>query len=80
MSPASLDLLAAKAEAALAAEENVPSPCISVCRMRPDRSLCEGCFRTLDELRAWSGASDADKRGVWRQVLLRSGLVREPQA
>ena len=74
-----LELLAAKAEAALAAEDNVPSPCVSVCRMTADRSLCLGCYRTLDELRAWSGASDGYKRSVWRQVLLRSGLVREPQ-
>lgn len=75
-----LELLAAKAEAAMAAEDNVPSPCVSVCRMTPDRSLCQGCYRTLDELRAWSGSSDAYKRSVWREVMLRSGLVREPQA
>ena len=74
-----LDLLAVKAEAALAAEDNVPSPCVSVCRMTADRSHCQGCYRTLDELRAWSGASDGYKRSVWRQVLLRSGLVRAPQ-
>lgn len=79
MSPA-LKLLAGKAEAALVAEDNVPSPCISVCRMTEDRSLCQGCYRTLDELRAWSGASDGYKRSVWREVLLRSGLVRQPQA
>jgi len=72
----SLAPLAEKARAALAAVDNVPSPCISVCRMTPDRSVCEGCFRTLDELRAWSGASDAYKRGVWQQVMLRSGLVQ----
>lgn len=74
-----LELLAAKAEAAMAAEDNVPSPCVSVCRMTADRSQCQGCYRTLDELRAWSGASDGYKRSVWRQVMLRSGLVRAPQ-
>ena len=79
MSPM-LELLAAKAEAAMAAEDNVPSPCVSVCRMTEDHSLCQGCYRTLDELRAWSGASDGYKRSVWRDVLLRSGLVRQPQA
>jgi predicted Fe-S protein YdhL (DUF1289 family) len=33
--------------------EAVPSPCISVCRMDAATGLCEGCFRTLDEIAAW---------------------------
>jgi uncharacterized protein len=43
----------------------VPSPCISVCKMTEDRSLCIGCLRTLDELRAWSTLPDVGKRAVW---------------
>lgn len=30
--------------------------------------LCEGCLRTIDEIRLWSRASDADKRAVWRAI------------
>ena len=33
--------------------------------------LCEGCFRTLDEIARWSGMDDAAKHGVWRQIELR---------
>jgi predicted Fe-S protein YdhL (DUF1289 family) len=29
---------------------------------------CEGCLRTLDEIRLWSVASDADKRAVWAAI------------
>lgn len=29
---------------------------------------CEGCLRTLDEIRLWSRASDADKRVVWAAI------------
>ena len=43
---------------------DVPSPCNNVCRMNPDTGLCEGCFRTLDEIAAWSVMSDAEKRTV----------------
>ena len=60
--PLSLSVRAARA---LATMDNVPSPCISVCRMSPTTGLCEGCHRTLEELRAWSRMSDAQKRGVW---------------
>lgn len=56
----------------------VPSPCISVCRMSADRSHCEGCFRTLDEIRIWSRADSAERRGIWQQLLKRAGLAIEP--
>lgn len=44
--------------------DEVASPCINVCRMNPDTALCEGCYRTLDEIAAWSGLSAEEKRGV----------------
>jgi uncharacterized protein len=44
--------------------EEVPSPCINVCRMNPDTALCEGCLRTLDEIAAWSGLTPEEKRAV----------------
>ena len=54
----------------------MPSPCINVCRMTLDRSHCEGCFRTLDELRAWRDMDDAGKRAVWALIAQRSGGAR----
>ena len=47
---------------------DVPSPCLSVCRMDPASELCEGCLRTLDEIAAWGRMGDADKRGVWKMI------------
>ena len=44
----------------------VPSPCINVCRMDDATGWCEGCLRTIDEIAAWSGMADDDKRAVWR--------------
>ncbi len=46
-------------------EPTVASPCTSVCRMNARSGWCEGCFRTLDEIAAWSGLDDEDKRRVW---------------
>jgi uncharacterized protein len=46
----------------------VPSPCISLCKMSPDTGLCEGCLRTIDEICAWSTASDDAKRAVWAEI------------
>jgi predicted Fe-S protein YdhL (DUF1289 family) len=41
-----------------------PSPCISVCRIDQPTGWCRGCRRTLDEIRAWKHASDADKAAI----------------
>lgn len=57
----------------LTSDEVVPSPCVSVCRMAEDGSVCEGCFRTLDEIRRWSGLDTQARRIVWARLLQRAG-------
>jgi predicted Fe-S protein YdhL (DUF1289 family) len=52
--------------------EEVASPCINICRMNPATGLCEGCFRTLDEIAAWSMMSGEEKRAVIAQLPARS--------
>lgn len=47
---------------------DVPSPCISICRMNARTQLCEGCFRTRDEIAAWSSAGDEGKRRIWSAI------------
>jgi len=49
----------------------VPSPCINVCRMNQHSGLCEGCFRSIDEIVQWSSADESMKRAVWVEVLHR---------
>ncbi len=48
--------------------DEVPSPCLSVCRMNPATELCEGCFRTLDEIALWGRMEEKSKREVWKQI------------
>ena len=55
----------------LRAGEPPASPCMSVCRMDAASGLCEGCFRTLDEIAAWSGLDEEAKRAVWRRIVQR---------
>ncbi len=54
--------------------ENIPSPCVSVCRMDADRGLCVGCYRTLDEICEWSRMDDAAKRQTWAAIAQRLPL------
>lgn len=43
--------------------------------MSSDRSHCEGCFRTLDEIRIWSRADAHLRRGIWQQLMERAGIA-----
>ena len=70
-----LEALAGLAELAQSADNPVPSPCISICRMDDSRGLCLGCFRTLDEIVQWGRAGDADKRAVWQLIAQRAGIA-----
>lgn len=48
--------------------EAVPSPCISVCRMNPASGLCEGCYRSIEEIVRWGNADDESKRTIWARI------------
>jgi uncharacterized protein len=56
------------AERALQNEETPLSPCMSVCRMSDQTGLCEGCFRTLDEITGWGHRTPDAKRDVWHLI------------
>ena len=76
-----IQLIAERARASSAAgcfdaqsDVALPSPCIGICRMAADGSQCEGCFRTLDEIRVWSTAGRAQRLAIWVRLLQRAGL------
>ena len=46
----------------------VASPCIDVCRMNPSTGLCDGCFRTIDEIAGWSSFDPPQKVAVLTQA------------
>lgn len=52
--------------------DEVPSPCVSVCRMDAERGLCTGCLRTIPEIGGWSRADAASKRSVWHAIAVRA--------
>jgi predicted Fe-S protein YdhL (DUF1289 family) len=56
--------------------EAVASPCIDVCRMNPSTGLCDGCFRTIDEIAGWSSFDDAQKAEVLKQAQARTKAPR----
>ena len=51
--------------------DDVASPCISVCVMDASSGLCLRCWRTLDEIGAWSVLDAHSKRAVLAAILER---------
>jgi predicted Fe-S protein YdhL (DUF1289 family) len=60
------------ADVAGQAGDEVPSPCVSVCRMDAERVFCIGCLRTIPEIAGWSRSDAATRRGVWRAIEVRA--------
>ena len=40
------------------------SPCVKVCQMDPQRGLCMGCGRTLDEITRWAQMDDEERERI----------------
>jgi len=50
---------------------DVPSPCISICKIDEATGLCTGCARTLDEIAAWGMLDNGQRRVVWDAIAAR---------
>ncbi len=42
----------------------IQSPCISVCAMDDLTGLCQGCYRTIDEIKAWWDMSIEEQKNL----------------
>ena len=54
-------------------EQPVDSPCNSICKIDPATRLCMGCFRTLDEIAAWSRSTNGEQAAINANALGRLG-------
>lgn len=58
----------------------VRSPCIKICQMDPETGLCEGCFRTMDEIGRWTMYTEEQRKEIRiqieaRKISLKNGLT-----
>ncbi|NOU24269.1 MAG: DUF1289 domain-containing protein [Methylotenera sp.] len=53
------------------AESEVASPCIGVCAVDETAGLCQGCYRTIDEIKTWWDKTNAEKIELLKSLELR---------
>jgi hypothetical protein len=52
----------------LSSPPSVASPCVAICTLDPETSLCRGCYRTLAEIGGWFAFSVEQKLDVLRAL------------
>ena len=52
----------------MSSPDSVASPCIQRCCVDKLTGFCQGCLRTLEEIGAWSAASDDRKKAILMAV------------
>ena len=55
------------------------SPCVKVCVMDPQRGVCLGCCRTLDEIAQWAAMSEAERERVMAGLPARRRALDVPE-
>ena len=43
-------------------QDEVKSPCIGVCAVDEESGLCQGCYRTIDEIKGWWDMSQDEQK------------------
>jgi predicted Fe-S protein YdhL (DUF1289 family) len=44
--------------------EEIESPCVKICILHPEARICLGCYRTADEIAAWSRMTREERRAL----------------
>ncbi|MCC5999565.1 MAG: DUF1289 domain-containing protein [Pararhodobacter sp.] len=57
--------------------DEIESPCVQICVIHPESRICTGCYRTIDEITAWSRLTPQARRAVMADLPGRAGLLRQ---
>ena len=55
----------------------IESPCVKICVMHPEEGLCTGCYRTRDEIAAWSRLTPEARRAIMAELPSRAPRLKK---
>ena len=56
--------------------KNLPSPCVSICKLNKSTGFCEGCFRTENEIALWPSMNNDERLSLLPILSERQGIKR----
>lgn len=55
--------------------DEIESPCVKICVIHPEERLCVGCYRSIDEIAAWSRLTHEARAAVMADLPARAPLL-----
>lgn len=55
--------------------DKAKNPCVSLCKLQDD--ICVGCGRSRDEMKAWKGLKNKERKAVNERAAERLKLLRK---
>ena len=57
--------------------DEIDSPCVKLCVVQPQSRLCVGCFRSIDEISAWSRMTPDTRKAIMGELQAREGKITQ---
>ena len=57
--------------------DEIESPCIKICVVHPVERICTGCYRSIDEIGAWSKMSPEVRAAIMQDLPKRAALLKK---
>jgi hypothetical protein len=56
--------------------DEIESPCVKLCVVHPEERICVGCYRTIEEISAWSRLSPLAREAIMADLPARAPRLR----
>ena len=53
------------------------SPCTKICVIHPAERICTGCYRSIEEITAWSKLSNDERRAIMAELPSRAPRLQK---
>ena len=57
--------------------DEIASPCVKICVVHPVERICTGCYRSIDEIGAWSQMSHEQRAAIMQDLPDRAALLQK---
>ena len=57
--------------------DEIDSPCVKLCSIHPSERICVGCYRSMEEIGAWSSLSSEVRLDIMNELPNRSSRIQK---